>query len=244
MNQMVDLIKNHMSIRKYQERLIDRDTVNTIIQCAQTASTSSHFQAYTIIEVQDKIKREMLSEIGGGQDWVIEAPLVLLFCGDLYRGNKYFEHIDKKILSNTECFTVAVIDAALAAQNAMLSAESMGLGGVIVGGIRNNVEMIHKEFKLPEMVFPLFAICLGYPDQIPGIKPRLPQEEIHKINFYDRSKGDELIAQYNDTVTKYYDERTQGAARDRWTERCGRLLMAKPRYEVGHLFRKIGLLKE
>lgn len=244
MNQVADLIKNHMSIRKYQDRLIDKDMVNTIVQCAQAASTSSHFQAYTIIEVIDKAKREVLSEISGGQEWVVEAPLVLLFCGDLHRGKEYFEDIDKKILSNTESYTVAVIDAALAAQNAMLSAESLGLGGVMVGGIRNEVEVISKEFQLPEMVFPLFALCLGYPDQMPGLKPRLPQEEIHKIDFYDQSKSDKLILQYNDTVTEYYDERTDGATKDRWTERCGRLLAAKPRYEVGRFFRKIGLLKE
>lgn len=94
------------------------------------------------------------------------------------------------------------------------------------------------------MVFPLFALCLGYPDQMPGLKPRLPQEEIHKIDFYDESNSKKLIAQYNDTITEYYDKRTDGVTKDRWTERCGRLLAAKPRYEVGRFFRKVGLLKE
>lgn len=244
MSQMINIIKSHMSIRKYEDRPINRDIVNTIVQCAQKASTSSHFQSYTIIEVEDKSKRKILFEVSGRQKWVIKAPLVLLFCGDLYRGNKYFENVDSEIFSNTESYTVAVIDAALAAQNAMLSAESMGIGGVIVGGIRNDVELICEEFQLPKMVFPLFAICLGYPDEVPGTKPRLPQQEIHKMDFYDISNSNKLIEQYNVTISEYYDVRTQGVTKERWTERCGRLFMAKPRYEVGDFFRRIGLLKK
>lgn len=244
MNEVIDLLKNHMSIREYKDNPIRRDIVNNIIQCAQMASTSSHFQSYTIIEVLDKEKREVLFEVSGGQKWLLNAPLVLLFCGDLCRGRKYFENVDKEVFSNTECYTVAAVDAALAAQNAMIAAESMGLGGVIVGGIRNDVEILCREFQLPEMVFPLFALCLGYPNQEPGIKPRIPQELIHKKNYYNRDNDDELIEQYNKTVSEYYNKRTNGKVKESWTERCGRLLMAKSRDEVGYYFRKIGLLKK
>lgn len=68
MNEVIDLLKNHMSIREYKDNPIRRDIVNNIIQCAQMASTSSHFQSYTIIEVLDKEKREVLFEVSGGQN--------------------------------------------------------------------------------------------------------------------------------------------------------------------------------
>lgn len=244
MNETINLLLNHMSIRKYQDKIIDEETVNTIIKCAQMAPTSSHFQAYTIIEVKDQTKKDFLSEIAGNQRWVKEAPLVLLFCADLNRGKKYFEGIDKEVFSNTECYTVAVVDTSLAMQKALIAAQSLGLGGVVVGGIRNDVEALSKEFKLPDMVAPLNLLCFGYPDEVPGIKPRLPQEEIHKTDYYDDSKQDKLINEFNDTVSEYYFKRTEGKTLDRWTERCGKVLMAKTRDEVGCYFRKIGLLKK
>ena len=244
MNETINLLMNHMSIRKYKDDPIDRETVNTIIKCGQMAPTSSHFQAYTIIEVKSQAKKHFLAELAGGQKWVKNAPLVLLFCADLNRGNKYYEAADNEIFSNTECYTVAVIDASLAMQKSFIAAQSLGLGGVVVGGIRNDVEGISMEFKLPDMVAPLFLLCLGYPDENPGLKPRLPQEEIHKINFYDDTNQDQLIDDYNATVKEYYIERTGGKIQDRWTERCGSALMAKPRYGVGYFFRKIGFLKK
>lgn len=239
---MINLLKNHMSIRKYQDKAVDRNTVNTIIQCAQMAPTSSHFQAYTIIEVQDPSKREFLSEAAGGQRWVKEAPLVLLFCSDLHRGRKYYDGINYDVFSNTESYTVGVVDTALAMGKALITAQSLGLGGVVVGGIRNDVEGIWNKFGLPEMVTPLFLLCLGYPDENPGIKPRLPQEEIHKIDFYDDRNQDNLIKQYNDDVSQYYIKRTDGKTNDTWSLRCGNALMAKTRYEFGDFVRKIGLL--
>ena len=244
MNETIKLLLNHMSIRKFKDKEIDNEIVDLIIKCGQMAPTSSHFQAYSIIEVKDKNKREFLYTISGRQRWINEAPLLLLFCADLNRGNKYFENINHDILSNTESYTVGVIDTALVVQKAFIAAQSLGLGGVIVGGIRNDVEGLSKEFNLPNLVAPLCLLCLGYPDDNPGIKPRLPKEEIHKIDFYDDSKQDIYIDNYNETVRNYYIKRSDGEVQDTWTQRCGQYLMAKPRYNVGEFFRKISFLKK
>ena len=243
MNKTVSLLLNHTSKRKFTEQKPDREVVNAIVRCAQMASTSSHFQAYTIIEVQDPAKREVLKECSGGQKWTVTAPLVLLFCADLHRNETYFDGIDKDVLTNTECYTVAVIDAALAAQNAMTAAESMGMGGVIVGGIRNDVQKLIDTFQLPQRVAPLFALCLGYPAEEPGLKPRLPQEVVHKIDTYSEEHDDEKIAAYNAEVKDYYIERTGGKIDATWSEHCGKLMMAKTRDEVGVIFREHGFLK-
>jgi nitroreductase/FMN reductase (NADPH) len=244
MNDTIKLLMNHVSIRKYQDKPVDRETARTIIQCAQMAPTSNHFQAYTIIEVRDRETRKTVSEIAGGQKWVVEAPLVLLFCADLNRGKKYYENMDQEVFSNTECFTVAVIDASLAMQKALIAAQSLGLGGVVVGGIRNDVKKLSEIFRLPEMVAPLYLLCLGYPDEAPGLKPRLPQEEVHRIDYYDDSRQAELIDGYNAAVQEYYRKRTDGKSEPRWTEHCGQALMAKPRDDVGGYFRQFGFLKK
>ena len=242
MNEVVKQILNHTSIRKFTEEGVTQEQVDAIVQCAQMASTSSHFQAYSIIEVRDPAKREVLKECSGGQKWTVTAPLVLLFCADLHRSGKYFDGIDKDVLTNTECYTVAVIDAALAAQNAFTAAESMGLGGVIVGGIRNDVQKLIDTFELPEQVAPLFALCLGHPDDNPGLKPRLPQAVVHKIDTYTEEGNDELVAKYDAEVKEYYINRGDGKCEDTWVEHCNKLMMAKTRDEVGYVFRERGFL--
>ncbi len=244
MNDTIEMLLNHRSIRKYKDKPISDEMIEKIVSCAQMAPTSSHFQAYTIIEVKDKKKREFLANAAGGQDWVIKAPLVLLFCGDLHRGKIYYDDVNPKVFKNTEQFTIGTIDAALAAMKALIAAQSLGLGGVFVGGIRNDVESVSKEFKLPELVYPLFALCMGYPDDNPEIKPRLPQGIIRKVDFYDESKDRELIDEYNETMSNYYLERTDGQEGNNWTQRCGSYLREKTRDEVGKHFREIGLLED
>lgn len=244
MNQTIEHLMNHVSIRKYdKEKPVPDEMVKSIVACAQMAPTSSHFQAYTIIQVNDKEKKAMMAEVAGGQEYLNDAPVTLLFCADLHRSAKYYENIDTNILSNTESYTVAVVDASLAAQKALIAAQSMGLGGVVIGGIRNDLEKICDAFKLPDLVFPMFVLCLGYAAQEPGMKPRLPMEVVLKQDFYDQSRDDELIGDYNKTVKDYYTLRTNDATKDRWTERCGKYLMAKPREEVGKLVRKKGFLQ-
>ena len=241
---MIDILLNHRSIRKFEtERPVSEETVETILRCAQMAPTSSHFQCYTIIRTRDSVKKSLLAEIAGGQEWVKQAPVVLLFCGDLHRSKKYYKHIDPGCLENTEAYTVAVADASLAMQKAYIAAQAVGLGGVVVGGIRNNVEKVAELFRLPEMVFPLYLLCLGYPAEEPGQKPRLPMDVVVKEEFYDEREDDQNIARYDADMRDYYTQRTGGTSRDSWTERSGAYLMAKPRDEVGEYVRKIGLLQ-
>lgn len=134
--------------------------------------------------------------------------------------------------------------AQISTEKAYIAAQSLGLGGVVVGGIRNDVKALSEIFRLPEMVAPLFLLCLGYPDETPGLKPRLPQEEVHKIDYYDDGKQAELIKEYNEIVRQYYRERTGGKSEASWTEHCGQLLMAKTRDDVGTRFREFGFLKK
>ncbi len=242
--QVTELLKRHVSIRKYKDKPVAGELVATLVECAQMASTSSHYQSYTMIEVTKNEGRQALHKASGGQAWVLAAPLVVLFCGDLNRAEKYFTGLDRRVLGNTESYTYATIDAALAAQNMLAAAESMGLGGVFVGGIRNDVESVAAAFKLPRMVFPLFALCIGWPDDSPGVKPRLPKEVAFKTDFYDETRDEEYIAKYNALISEYYEKRSGGEKKDSWSEHSGCLVMAKTRYEVGAFFKKQGLLQE
>lgn len=243
-NALIDILMNHRSIRSFKDKGVDEETINTIIQCGQMAPTSNNLQAYTIIDIKDDKKKEELAQISGGQKWVVEAPLVLLFCADFYRIKKYCNMENTDILANAELYTTAVVDTALAAQKSLIAAQALGLGGVIVGGIKNNTERVHSMFQLPDLVSPLFLLCLGYPDKDPGLKPRFPKEIVYKIDNYDTRKDDELVNEYNETMKEYYRERTNGKSTSNWSEKCSRALSFMPRDEVDSFLRSIGFLKK
>lgn len=240
---MIALLEGHRSIRRYQTRPVDDDTLLTIVRCAQMAPTSCHFQAYTILRVNDAAKRAMLADIAGGQRWLQNAPVVLLFCADLYRASAFYEDIDPRQLQNTEAYTVAVIDASLVGQKALIAAQALGLGGVMVGGIRNNLSAIANAFQLPKLVLPVFALCLGYPDDQPAKKPRLPMDAVLKEDAYVHVSDDARIQDYNRITERYYRERGANDEKLRWTERCGESLMDSHRDSVGAYAREAGFLQ-
>jgi nitroreductase len=234
------MLASHQSIRKFKKTPVPEETLREIIKSAQWSSTSSHFQAYTIIHVKNPQKRAAIAEIAGGQKWVVNCPVFLVFCADMHRAEKYWTGKDNQILSNNEMFLVATVDAALAGQQAYIAAASLGLGGVYIGGIRNDLEAMGKVLDLPHLVYPVFGMCLGYPDDNPGQKPRLPFDVIYKVDQYDEAGDDRRIADYNREIAEYYRNRTQGKSQDTWNERCGRLMMEKPRANLGGYIRDKG----
>ncbi|MBO0481043.1 nitroreductase family protein [Candidatus Enterococcus courvalinii] len=238
---LINLLMQHSSTRKYTDQPIDEKTKQTILACSQMAPTSSYLQAYTIIEVTDPAKRDELATISGGQEWLKKAPLTLLFCADLHRSEKFLTVTDPKVFQNTELYTVAVVDATLAAQKALIAAQSLGLGGVIVGGVRNEMDQLADLFNLPERVMPLFVLCLGYPAEQLPVKPRLPQQFIVGTDAYPDKETD--LTSYNQEVSNYYDQLTNGADTFNWVERCTYALEQKPRYEVDEFVKKAGFLK-
>lgn len=229
MNTVIETIMNHRSIRKFEEKLLSEEQIRTIVESAQAASTSSFIQAYSIIGVKDSDKKKKLAEIVGNQAYVAENGHFFVFCGDLHR-HQVISQIEEKDLStsleSTEKFMVATIDAALAAQNAVLAAESMGLGACYIGGLRNNLDEVCQLLHIPKFVIPLFGIAVGYPAQMPDKKPRLPFEHIYHEDEYKQDEDlfkQELVT-YNQTISDYYQARTNGKRSDTWTGQMANML--------------------
>lgn len=244
MNDTIELLLNHRSVRHFTGEPVTPETLAEIVTCAQMAPSSSHIQAYTIIEVTDPHIRSGIRKVSGDQRWVTESPSLLVFCADLHRPGLYFEGLDETTLGNTEFLVTAVVDVALAAQKALIAAQSLGLGGVIVGGIRNDVARISELLQLPKLVFPVFAMCLGFPASQPDRKPRLPQPVILRRNHYDEPSEAELVAAYDSEMREYYADRESGSHDACWTQRCGSLLSSKRRDEVDADLKKAGFLKQ
>lgn len=234
MNQVVETLLNHRSIRKFEDKPLNREQIETIVKSAQSASTSSYIQAYTIIGVTDQDKKQQLAELAGNQAYVAENGHFFVFCADLNRHRVIgeIEHTDiLESIESTEKFMVALIDASLAAQNAAIAAESMGLGICYIGGIRNDLEAVKALLKTPDHVVPLFGMAVGYPDQDTDKKPRLPIDHVYMENEYeqDEEKFSNQLSEYNRIISDYYLERTDGKRADTWTGQMAKMLGRKSR---------------
>ena len=233
MNDSINLLNAHRSVRQYREQAIEPEKVEAIIEAAQWAATSSHFQAYTIIRVDDPAKRKKFAIIAGGQSWVEKCPLFLIFCADLQRSKKYWQELNAEVLGNMEMLIMATVDATLAAQKTLIAAQFLGLGGVFIGGIRNDLDQASVLLKLPELVYPLFGMCLGYPAEDNPQKPRLPKEVVFKHEVYNDHGDKELIEEYEELIRNYYKDRSGGIDEVTWSTRSAAYMMAKPRPDVG-----------
>ncbi len=226
MNPVIDLLKNHRSIRQFTPEPVSEDKVETIIDAAGWSATSNFVQAYSVIRVTNRETRRQIAKLAGDQTWVEKSPLFFVFCADLNRSQNACKHENREMASGfTEQLILATVDVGIAAQNAMIAAESMGLGGVFIGGIRNDPEKVCTLLKIPVQVFPVFGMCLGYPDGKQEQKPRLPVKVILKEEYYQEDIAD--LERYNETCRDYYQNRSSGSRDDTWTRQISDL-MSKP----------------
>ena len=230
MSSVIELLKSHRSIRKFTDQAISPELFEDLIVAGQAAATSSFLQGSTIIRVTNPTTREKIAELAGGQPYAASAAEFMVFCADLKRAGNYCEQYGKPFEGDyTEHFIIATVDVALMAQNVVTAAESVGLGICYIGGIRNNPGSVSELLELPKGVFPVFGLCLGYPDQDPEVKPRLPVQVILKQEVYNESGDKQAIAAYDEQVREYYRLRTGGGHGISWTEQVSTLLSEKCR---------------
>ncbi|MBX2884323.1 MAG: oxygen-insensitive NADPH nitroreductase [Granulosicoccus sp.] len=219
MNDVTRLLQSHRSIRKFTDEAVPLDVINELVRCGQAAATSSNVQAVTVIRVTDTAKREALAEFAGGQKYVVSAGAFLVYCADMNRPRYACERLDGEYAAGmTEQFIIATVDVALAAQNAVVAAESMGLGICYIGGLRNKPAEVSELLGLPNHVYPVFGLCLGYPAQDPEVKPRLPLGAVLMEDTYDSGVFDANIDQYDAEVQHYYMTRTGGNKDSTWSQ--------------------------
>ena len=241
MSSVIDLLKSHRSIRKFTDKAIDPEVLNDIFLAGQAAATSSFLQGSTIIRVKNKSTRESLAMLAGNQPYVESAAEFMIFCADLKRAGNYCKEYEKPFEGDyTEHFIIATVDVALMAQSLVTAAESVGLGICYIGGIRNNPVDVSKLLELPIGVYPVFGLCLGYPDQDPEIKPRLPLSVILKDEVYNERGDQDQIREYDEKIRDYYRTRTGGGHGISWTEQVATLLSEKSRPHMKAFLEKQG----
>jgi nitroreductase len=206
----IEQMLEHQSIRKFTSQVIPQEIINTCVTAGQAASSSSFVQVTSVVQVNSPLTRAALAEASGGQNYVQSAATFLVFCADLQRNQQICQRQQQKMpIGFTEHTLIASIDTALFAQNVLLAAQSLGLGGVFIGGLRNQPETVTQLLNLPQQVFPIFGLCLGYPDQNPGQKPRLPLSMVLHQDHYSNQELEKL-ASYDAQISAYYQQRSHG----------------------------------
>ncbi|RWX79347.1 NADPH-dependent oxidoreductase [Neorhizobium lilium] len=202
-NSALESILSHRSVRNYLPQPVPDGLLHLAVAAAQSAPTSSGLQAWSVVAVEDPERRAKLAELAGPNPQILSAPLFLVWLADLSRLRKIATERDKSGdgLDYFESFLLASVDAALAAQNALVALESLGLGTCYIGGIRNHPAEVGEVLGLPPESFAVFGMTVGYPDPTveTEIKPRLPQQLVlHRERYQPQTSEAELSA---------YDER-------------------------------------
>lgn len=242
----INLLMRHASVRKYKDTPVSEEQLNAIIGAGQMASTSSNVQAYSVIAVTDSALKSQLAGLAGNQAYIEQCPVFLVWCADLYRLREVTKpHLqgETSYEDSTENLIVASVDAALAAQNAAVAAESLGLGIVYIGGIRNQIAEVSELLGLPELVYPIFGMCVGYPDGATGLRPRLPLEAVLHRNHYDAEATVEQVKTYDKVSSDYMRERTHGAKDTPWSVIMAERLAQPARLHMKEFLLSKGFLK-
>ena len=224
MNPVLESLFKHKSVRKYKSQPLEDEKLQLIIKAAQAAPTWCNGQQVSIIVVKDQARKDKLKDLCWGQPYIGTCPAFLVFCADYYRCSLAFEKAGKskedfeKYVTNIDTVFVGCHDVGISLQNATVAAESLGLGTVDIGAIRAKSLEVTKELNLPKYVIPICGLCIGYPDDDPGVKPRLPMSGVCFEEKYDTEKAKAGIDEYDETFKKYLGERGSNTRDSNWTK--------------------------
>ena len=179
-------VLSRKTVRRYSDRMPDEALLDLLVACALSASAKSDFQQASILRVRDADKRTAIGALFPSMPWIGIAPVFFVFLGDARRLKRIGEMRDKPVQNGTlEGFFNASIDAALAMQTMVLSAESVGLGVCPISVIRNEIDKVASVLDLPDLVFPVAGLCLGYPQGEGHVSLRLPRSLTTHVDRYE-----------------------------------------------------------
>ncbi len=233
----LEQIHRHASVRHYTPEPVSDDLLERIVRAAQAASTSSNLQSWSVVAVRNEATRQHLAELCGGQRHVAAAPLFLAFCADRARLDRACQLAGlSQDASTLESFLVSALDAVIAAQNAALAAESLGLGICYIGGIRNRPLEVIDLLKLPAKVFPIVGMTIGWPARPLRQRPRLPLHSVLHHETYHPIRDEDLLA-YDQTMraTGIYKDPEKG-----WLARSAQRVQNPERPHLAEAIRQQG----
>lgn len=209
MNNCIEVIMNRRSVRAYEDKKIDDQIKNSIIEAALRSPSAGNMMMYSIIEIEDEEIKNTLSKTCDNQAFIAKAPWLLVFIADFSRWFKYYDYygcINKNdVMPEESDLLMAVNDAMIAAQTTVIAAESFSLGSCYIGDIIENFETHKKILNLPKYTFPITMLCIGYPTESQKIRkqpPRLDKKYVVFKNKYRNLEKEDFENMYKDEYYK------------------------------------------
>jgi nitroreductase len=245
-NEALDALLGHRSSRSYLPDALPPGTLEVLVAAAQSAPSSSNLQAWSVIAVEDTDRKARLADYAEPNQQILSAPLFLIWLVDLSRLRTIARQNGKEGegLDYLESFLLGAIDAALAAQNAVVAVDSLGLGSCYIGAIRNRPEEVAKELGLPPETVALFGLTVGVPDPAvkTEIKPRLPQNVVLHREQYQVSAHEPGLEDYDKALREF--QTSQSIPVKGWTgvvaQRIADAAALKGRSRLGDILRTLG----
>jgi len=203
---IIDAMHRHRSIRKYMLDPVPGDLITEILAAGVRASSSGNMQTYSIIVTRDRALREQLYQAHMEQSMVLDAPVLLTFCADFHRMRRWLRVSNAPDnFDNFMSFMIDAIDAILVSQNVALAAESRGLGICYMGSTLANCDEIGRVLRLPANVVPVVGFSLGYPDEDPAPRDRLPLDGLVHDDVYHDYSDDRIREIYHERNVKGWE---------------------------------------
>ena len=212
MNEVLQQLHDRKSVRVYEDRAIEPEVKQAILEAAIQAPSAGNMALYTILDITDPEMKAKLAVSCDNQPFIATAPMVLIFCADYRRWYDAFcAHVEEVRKPGMGDLFLAEADTLIAAQNAVVAAHSFGLGSCYIGDITENYEF-HKELlNLPQYVVPAAMLCIGYPTAQQMSRPKPPRHEVSDLvheNGYDMEKSDRMMEMLSSQQGKEGEELT------------------------------------
>lgn len=241
LNETIELLKNRRTYRDFDENYrIPDNQLQAILDAARQAPSWMNGQFYSILVIRDFETRKQLVEWNPGNPHMLKSSVFLIFFADLYRTKLVSESYESDyfIDQSVESLLVATTDAALALENAVIAAESLDLGTVVVGSIRKYGHGISELLNLPEMTVPLFGLSIGKPVVEMKVKPRLSESAVVHYDTY-KPYPYSVIEQY-DRVMKAFGEARETKL---WSQKFADYFSTEPTMITDQLLKTQGLFR-
>lgn len=211
MGTAIDILLSHRSIRAYTEQPVEDEVLEQVVKAVQAAPNWVNLQHVSVIAIREPKRRKKFAQLCGAQAHIAEAPVFLVFCADFYRTwlacqakGQVFDEVVKQI----DTLIIGANEVGIVLGTAVVAAESLGLGTVPIGDIRLHALEVIEELELPKYVLPLLGLCIGYPAENPGLKPRLPKKAVYFEERYQQNL-EPLLARYDEIYASYLKNRSR-----------------------------------
>jgi len=201
---LFELMMKRRSVRNFEDRPVPPDVVDRLLDAANNAPSGGNIQPLSIVVVQESEARVELADMVGGQPWVKNAPVSMVFCIDFFRVKRWAAMFDVDFLGEQalSSFLIAYADVMCAAQNVVMLAESEGLGSVYIGTIQASISHAREFFGMPDYVLPLMVLSIGYPKSVSRTIPKLARDVVVHHERYRVLADEEIRAAFE---SKYGD---------------------------------------